>query len=369
MSEFSIVCTKENLLQGLTRVTPIAGRNTQLPILGHVLIRSKNGALSLTTTDLEVGAHTVVGGKVTGSGAVTIPARGLFTYIQGLPTGNPITIDAKKNTAHITTTGFSAQFPVGNPDDFPLLPKGKKDAVLVLSGVEFCRALGRVLFAAARDETRPEIRGVYVHIQDKTIHLAATDSFRLAEEVMGYVGDESVSYIIPFLAAQEIVRLFTNQESISLAPQDNHILIFSDDLEVTSRVVDGSYPDYQQIIPKSSTTTLTISREDFLQALKTLLVFLPRDSRRVELIVDPEKNNIIAQVASGSVGEGRVSVQAEIDGEQTTVLLNIQYLLEGLQHITSDTCVIELSGEARPLVLRPTVKNSKYVYVVMPIRA
>lgn len=369
MSEFSVTCTKDNLMQGLTRVTAVAGRNTQLPILSHVLLQSRNGSLHLTATDLEVGVHTLIGGRADGEGAVTIPARGFFSYIGQLPPGNPITVRITDRSVHVKTTGFAAQFPMGNADDFPLLPKGKKDGAIALPGDRFCQALEQVLFASAREETRPEIRGVYVHIQDRTIRLAATDSFRLAEEVESYNGTGAASFTLPLPSAQEITRLFSGQEKLSLALQDSHILFFSDEIDVTSRLVDGTYPDYQQIIPRGAKTTLRISREDVLQALKTLVVFLPRDSRRVELEVKVKKGVMRAQVVGDGAGEGRVDIPVDASGEDVVVLVNIQYLLEGLQHLKGDDCVIELGGATNPLVMRPDAKDLRYVYVVMPIRA
>lgn len=368
-TEFSITCTKENLLVGLSRVAAIAGRNKQLPILQHILLQSKNGVLHLTSTDLELGVHTVVGGKTTSNGSATIPARSLLGYIQQLPGDNPIHLAIKQGAAHITTTGFSAQFPTGNPDDFPILPQGNKDQAITLSGNSLCRALQQVVFAAARDETRPEIRGVYIQTDDTTVRLAATDSFRLAEEVIPHSGKGEATCILPLTCAQEVMRLFSGEAEVMIAPQDSHILVYSDEIDVSSRLIDGSYPDYRQIIPQSSKTVVTIPRDELLRALKTLTVFLPRDSRRVELDVRPQAGTLTARVTGVGVGEGMVEVPLEGQGEPHTVLMNIQYLLEGLQHIVTAKCVVGLGGDASPIVIRPEGTATTYVYVVMPIRS
>lgn len=368
MTEFSITCTKDNLVTGLLRVASVAGRNSQLPILHHILLQNKKGVLHLTSTDLEVGVHTVVGGKTKGDGAVTIPARSFLAYIQQLPSDQPITVQAKGQSIHVSTIGFSAQFPTANPDDFPLLPQGKKDTVISLAGDVFTSALQQVIFAAARDETRPEIRGVYISVGNGVVRLAATDSFRLAEEVIPYSGESSGSFILPLSSAQEIVRLFSDSSEIMVAPQDSHVLLFSDETDLSSRLIDGSYPDYQQIIPTTSKTTITVSREDFLRALKTLTVFLPRDSRRVELEVQPNKKKLIARVVGGGVGEGVVDIPITGKGDQLKVLVNIQYFLEGLQHITTKDCLVGFNTEASPIVIQPSATEGDYVYVVMPIR-
>lgn len=369
MKEFSITCTKENLTKGLLVVSGIAGRNTQLPILQHILLKSKGGVLHLTSTDLEVGVHTVVGGKTTGEGSITVPAKSFLAYIQQLPSGNPITLRATDKAVHVETVGFTAQFPVASAEDFPILPKGKKDSDITLRGDVFCHALQQVLFAAARDETRPEIRGVYVRVTDSSIRLAATDSFRLAEEVVLYDGGGEGEFILPFSTAQEVVRLFPREKALSIAPQDSHILLYSDEIDMSSRLVDGSYPDYQQIIPKNSSVNFSVSPDEFLRALKTVAIFLPRDSKRVELVVKLGEGVMTARVAGDGSGEGVVEVPIEGEGDDVTVVVNIQYLLDGLQHISSNTCLVGMGGDASPITIQPQVKGSEYVYVVMPIRS
>lgn len=369
MSNFSITCTKENLVTGLLRVSSVAGKNSQLPILQHILLQTKGGVLHLTSTDLELGIHTVVGGKTSGEGKVAVPAKSFLAYIQQLPPENPITLKATEKAVHVETSGFIAQFPIASADDFPLLPRGERKTTIMLPGEVFCRALQQVIFAAARDETRPEIRGVYVRIEDSHIRLAATDSFRLAEEVVSYNGSSEDSFILPFSAAQEVIKLFAHEENVSIAPQENHILIYSDEIDLSSRLIDGSYPDYQQIIPKSSSITFTASASEMLRALKTVSVFLPRDSRRVELDVQPKKGIVVARVAGGGAGEGVVEVPIEGEGVDVSVLVNIQYLLEGLQHVPDGDCVIGLSGDTSPITIQPDKKNNRYVYVVMPIRS
>lgn len=369
MKEFSVTCTKENLLKGLVCVSGVAGKNTQLPILQHILLQSKGGVLHITATDLEVGIHTVVGGKTSGEGSTTIPAKSFLAYIQQLPSNNPLTLRITEKALHVQSVGFTAQFPVANPEDFPLLPKGKKESSIALPGGLFCRSLQQVLFAAARDETRPEIRGVYVQIEDSVIRLAATDSFRLAEEVIPYTGGGEGSFILPFSTAQEVAKLFSHEKTISIAPQDNHILIFSDEIDMSSRLIDGAYPDYQQIIPKSSKTTFSVSPDEFLRALKTVAVFLPRESRRVELVVKVEEGVMTTRVSGDGAGEGVVEIPITGEGEDAAVVVNVQYLLDGLTHVSGDSCAIGMGGDLSPITIKPSAKNSKYVYVVMPIRS
>ena len=363
------ICTKENLLTGLARVTPVAGRNTQLPILQNVLLQLKDGVLHLTCTDLEIGIHTIVPGKVEEEGSCTVVARKFIEYIQHLPTTDPIEITLKKNSIYVKTTGFEAQFPTTTDDDFPLLPQVGGDQEITLSATVLCQGLTRAIFAAARDDTRPEIHSVFVVGDGQHLRIAATDSFRLAEEVITL--DEptnSFSFLLPLATAQEVVRLFGDQEKVALLPHENHIAFHGDGLELSSRLIDGKYPDYQQIIPTSFKTTGQVDQEALVRALKTLMVFLPRDSRRVQLKVNPSAGTIQLSVAGSDTGAGTVVLDFTGEGDELEVLFNIQYLLEGVQYIPTDDCRIQFVGSADPAVFGPIKEGDTYKYVVMPIQ-
>ena len=363
------ICTKENLLMGLSRVTPIAGRNTQLPILQNVLLQLREGVLHLTCTDLEIGIHTIVPGKVVEEGSCTVVARKFMEYIQHLPTTDPIEIALKKDTLAIKTTGFTAQFPTTADDDFPLLPQVSSAQEIKIKASVLCQGLTRTLFAAARDDTRPEIHSVYLLGSEQELRLAATDSFRLAEEIIPLDDlTNSFSFLLPLGTAQEIVRLFGNADELTLLPHDNHIAIHSEGLELSSRLIDGAYPDYQQIIPTVFKTSGQLDREAFIRALKTLMVFLPRDSRRVQLKVQPSTTTLQLSVAGSTTGAGNVVLDFEGEGDDLEVLFNIQYLLEGVQYLSTKECQIKFVGNADPAVFRPTGDAVKYQYVVMPIQ-
>lgn len=363
------ICTKDNLLTGLSRVTPVAGRNTQLPILQNVLLQLKEGVLHLTCTDLEIGIHTTVPGKVVEEGACTVVARKFMEYIQHLPTTDPVEIALKKDTLSVKTTGFSAQFPITTDDDFPLLPQISSKKEIKIKAATLCQGLTRTLFAAARDSTRPEIHSVYFLGSDQTLRLAATDSFRLAEEVIpleDMSGD--FSFLLPLSTAQEMVRLFSDADELVLLPHENHIAIHTNGLELSSRLIDGKYPDYQQIIPTTFKTSGQLNREEFIRALKTLMVFLPRDSRRVQLKVKPSTNTLQLSVAGSATGAGDVMLDFEGEGDDLEVLFNIQYLLEGVLYLPTPECQIRFVGSADPAVFSPEKKNGTYQYVVMPIQ-
>lgn len=362
-------CTQENFLRGLSQVAPIAGRNTQLPTLQYVLLRVQGNSFHLTTTDLEVGVHTVVGGKVEEKGSITVPAKNLLEYVQQLPSSDPIIVEQKGSRVVVQTPGFHAEFPVANADDFPLLPTGSDGEVIHVLAPALIQALGRTLFAAAREETRPEIRSVYLHAEGQELILAATDSFRLVESIVTLAEPRSFSLLLPLPSAQEVARLFAGSDEVEIVPHENHVVFRADGVELSSRLVDGNYPDYRQIIPQSWKTSVTVPRDDFVRALKTLMVFLPRDSRRIHVSCSPSKGTMVAEVVSNEAGQGSVNLPMEGKGNDVEVLVNVQYLLEGLQRIPSKQCRMFLGGSEDPIVFRPADEKVRYVYVVMPIQA
>lgn len=362
-------CTQENLITGLARAVPIAGRNTQLPVLTHVLLQLREGVLHVTATDLELGVHTTIPGKVATEGECAVPARNLLEYVQQLPVTHPVTLKLRDNTLHITTKGFKAQFPTASPDDFPLLPTTPKGDQVQFPAKQLCQALSRTLFTAARDDTRPEIRSVYIQVESKEVIVAATDSFRLAEERVAHTSDsESFTLLLPLPTAQEFVRLFSDSDEVVVAPHESHVTFTAPEIDLSSRLVDGSYPDYQQIIPQSFTTTGVVKREELQRALKTLTVFLPRDSRRVALSVAPDQGKITLTTGGGDAGEGRVELAFDGEGASLNTLFNIQYLLEGLQYIKDEQIQCRFVGSTDPAVMRAEGDDS-YTYVVMPIQA
>lgn len=363
------ICTQENLFKGLTSVSPLAGRNVQLPILQYVLIKVSDGVLHLTCTDLEVGAHVTVGGRAEVDGSCAVMARQLLEYVQQLPGAEPLVLESKKKKLFITTKGFSSTFSVSESEDFPLLPASPAGRAVTLEGRVFCQALNNTIFAAARDEARPEIYSVYIQGGEKEIRLAATDSFRLAERVIAMEGEKNFSFLLPVSAAQEVSRLFNTSEQLKLLTQKNYVAFRGEGVYLSSRLIDGAYPDYQQIIPTSFTTKGIVKREEMTRALKVLSVFLARDSRRVSLLAQPNKERLEVRVEGGETGQGTVSLALEGRGEEVETLFNIQYLLDGIQHIGSEECELSFNKESDPVVMRPHKSSARQVYLVMPIQA
>lgn len=324
--------------------------------------------LHLTATDLEVGAHVVVAGKVEKEGAFTVPARQLVEYVQQLPETHPIQAEMKGQRLEVSTKGFRAQFAVSQSDDFPLLPIPEDKEPVALDSRLFGQALANTIFAAARDETRPELHSLFISGADKEVRVVATDSFRLAEKVLDYSGEKQFKLLLPLGAAQEVARLFGAVDEMELLTHKNYVCFKGAGIELSSRLIDGEYPDYQRIIPDKFAAEGVVEKSDLQRALKVLGVFLSRDSRRISMKVRPEKGVLELKVEGGESGQGQVEVDIEGQGSELEVLFNINYLLEGVTHISSGQSRLRWGGESDPLIISPEDGAARYLYVVMPIQ-
>jgi DNA polymerase-3 subunit beta len=362
------IATQSSILEGVSRVSALAGRNPQLPILQNILMEVREGVLHLTCTDLEVGAHVLVTGKAERDGSCVVPARQLLEYVQQLPSLDPIVFDYKKEGLKVSTNKFNARFPVTTADDFPLLPMPQKKNEIIIDGRLFCQGVSNTLFSAARDETRPELHSVFVSSGGGSIRIAATDSFRLSEQIIPLGSKKKFSFLLPVNAAQEIVRLFGGTEELGLLIEQNYVAFRGGGCDLSTRLIDGTYPNYRQIIPDKFGTSGVVECDEVLRALKTLAVFLPRDSRRVSVVVVPDKGLVYLKVEGGESGSGEVEVEFEGKGKEVELLFNVQYLLEGFQHLAGKKCEVLLGGESDPLLVRPHDSSVKQLYVVMPIQ-
>jgi DNA polymerase III subunit beta len=365
------ICTQQNLLRGLMQTAPLAGRNMQLPVLQQVLLEVRDGVLRMACTDLEVGARVVVLGKAEREGGGTVAARLLLSFVQQLPIGQPVVLDViEERYLAVSTEGVSARFPLSAADDFPLLPRPVKKKSLLLDGRFFCQALARVAFAAAREETRPEIHSVFIKKQGKELKIAATDSFRLAEQRVDWSDETDVDFslLLPIETAQEVIRLYNNTDQLRLYIQENYVAFEGEGVELTSRLVEGSYPDYEQIIPKKFTAEGLVNKDEFMRALKMAGVFLSKNSKRVSALFQVEREKLILRAEGQERGRGKIELKFKGKGKGGEVILNFQYLTEGAQHAVGDKCWFGFNGEGRPILLKPESDKLAYVYLVMPIQ-
>jgi len=349
----------------------IASRNVTLPILNNVLIKASDGMIKLMATNLEMGISAVIRGKVESEGEFTIQARLIAEYINLLPREN-VELSLEGDNLNIKCGNYKTFIKGMAAGDFPLIPEIEKNNEVIMDAGDFKKAISQVMFAVTLDEARPEISGIYFSFSGKTLTMVGTDSYRLAEKKVNLKNGatEDKNIIVPLKTVQEVYRILSDDvgNEISLFVNDNQILFrFNGEVELISRLIEGQYPDYQQILPENSKTQAKVNVNDFMRVIKSASLFCKPGINDVKLAISGDKKSVIVASLNSSVGENVVNVEAEITGEDNEAVFNFRYLLDGLNNLdTADVSLELISGNA-PGVLKSAGDNS-YLYVIMPIR-
>ena len=344
-----IVCLQENLKNNLNITQNIIGKNLTLPILNNLLLESENGRLKISSTNLEIGINTWTSGKIEREGAITCPAKILFNFISNLP-NKKIELEAKNNVLTVKCENYKATIKGLPADDFPIIPKIKNDPILEINNLSFKEGLMRVSGCAAISESRPEISGVFLNINKEELKLVATDSFRLAEKIEKIEKIKSeYLMIIPQRTAQELIRILGEKEGITkIILGSNQILFESGEIQIISRLIDGQYPDYQQIIPKNFITQLLLNKEEFLNAVR-IAGFFSSKVNNIKFSIQTGKIEILSQ--DPDLGENKTQIQAEVTGKGMEIEFNYRYLLDGLNNISAKQIFMGFSSESTAAVI------------------
>ncbi len=374
-------CTRDNLSQGLSIASHVTGKNVNLPILQNVLIRAEGGTISLTTTNLEIATSCVVRGKVDEPGEFTVPARLFHDYVALLPNEH-VSVSADAASLAASCGGNRTKINGLSAADFPLVPKIQGDRVYQLPVEGFRETLSRVLFAVSTSEARPELTGVSVEFRKKDgggeAVLAATDSYRLAEGVIDLPGQsvEEQRVIIPAKTLAEVNRVLSvfrdsveAPTTVSLGLSEGQVVFSYGSVEIVSRMIEGNYPDYRQIIPQQFQTNAVVDRDDFTKAVKTASLFSRAGLFDVTLAFHPDEKKLEVKSVDADRGENTASCAAEVSGPQNTVTLNYRYLLDGLSAVGTERVQVQMIDAANPCILRAQDGGTGYLYIIMPIKA
>jgi len=363
-----IVCTQENLNKGLGLVSHIANKNSNLPILNNVLLKAEKDGLTLITTDLEIGIKVFVRAKIEEEGDFTADAKLLNNFISFLPKEN-INLYLEDDGLKIKSANQETIIKGLEAEDFPLIPDVEKENELELSAGDFKRSLNQVLYSASLDTSRVEINAVNFNFKQNELILAATDSYRLAEKRIKTNSSKEASLIIPLKTLQELSRILNEQtdKSVKIYFNENQIMFVFDGVELISRVIDGKYPDYSQIIPSDFTTNTKVDINKMVPAIKSVALFCKAGINDIKMSFDSKKNEIVIATTSSSVGTSIAKVPAEIKGDNNDIVFNYRYLLDGLNNLSSQQAILKINNNSSPGLVQPD-SDEKYIYLVMPIR-
>ncbi|MFA6194950.1 MAG: DNA polymerase III subunit beta [Patescibacteria group bacterium] len=371
-----LVCKQENLKRGLNIVGHVTAKNINLPILNNILIKAEGGNIELISTNLEIGVVHQLRGKIETDGQFTVDSKLITEYVNLLNGSENVKLEEKEGELKLECGSYKTKIKGELAKEFPLIPVIPKDGYFSCQINDFKKALNSVIFAVSNSENRVELTGVLFSFLKEKLSLAATDSYRLAESEIDVVNSgakDDVKVIVPAKTAQEFLRILNSIDMSSLESEadvriyiaDNQILFTVDSVDLISRLINGHYPDYKQIIPTQSQTKVIVERQELMRAVKASALFSKTGINDVTLKFS--KNKIIVSAFSGASGESQVEVEATVEGGENEITINYRYLVDGLNNIGGDLVKIGILNSNTPCVLRAE-KDDGYLYIIMPIR-
>lgn len=361
-----IECSIDKIKNALTTVSRLTGKNLTLPVLSSVLWSVENNNLILRATNLNIGIEIKIKTKTEESGVFAVKNEILFNFFQNIPNEQNVVFENSGDSLKIKTKTNSTIIKTTPHEDFPTIPKVVGDSFLINSQ-RFIDGLKSVYYSSSISEIKPEIGSVYIYPQDDTLVYVATDTFRLAEKRIkikqNLVFD---GVLIPYKNITEIIKVFDSLDGdLKITLQKNQISIESDGIYLTSRVVDGVFPDYKQIIPKESKTEIVVLKQDLIQALKISNVFSDKFNQ-ISFCVKTKENVFKIDSKNIDTGENSSYITSTIKGEDVDVFFNYKYVIDCFQSTTADSLILKLDGPNKPMIIKQ-VGDQSFLYLVMPM--
>jgi DNA polymerase-3 subunit beta len=362
---------QENLARGLSVVSR-AVSNRSLPVLTNVLLKTEDGGLKLTATNLEIGITYWVPGKIETDGATSVPARLLTDLVNSLPGGEPIVLElGDGETLHIQAGRFESNIKGIPAEDFPTVQTAGERPITRVPQKLLRQALDETAFAAASDEARPILTGVLARFEGDQLTLAAADNYRIAVKTITVLDPvEETSVVIPARALIELARILADVDdpvSIVLAHSRNQLLFHVEGIDLVTRLIDGQYPNYQSVLPATHATRAVLDRDELLRAVRPAALIAHESANIVKLGVGLEGDPAITVSANAEVGDHIGRVEAAVEGDGTTIAFNARFLADVLTNVDAEQFALELNGPLSPGVFKP-IGDDRYVHVVMPLR-
>ena len=357
--------SKEKLLQGLQTVQNVVSTRTTLPILSNVLLEAADGQLRLTTTDLDVGIRGGIEAAIEKPGAATLPARRLFTIVRELPSAEILIEIDSKSVASIRC-GPSFFKILGLPqEEFPPLPKFDGAKTFTLRQKDLKDGLRKTSYAISTDETRYVLNGILFSFKDNKLTLVATDGRRLAlvDVELEFPRSHEVDLILPTKAVTELARLVSEEGDVKMSVSENQVAFEVDGTLLVSKLIEGNYPNYRQVIPPEAKERITLERESFLNTVHRVSLLSSEKSNSVKLVFS--KNNIDIIANTPEVGEAHESLPVAYKGRDFSVAFNPEFLMAPLRNLPNEEVFLDLIDEMSPGVIKV---QSPFLYVLMPMR-
>ena len=375
-------CLQENLAEGLSVVGRVVPNKSTLPVLSNVLLSTRDGELQLTANNLELSVAHRVPAAIGREGEITLPARLVADYVALLDHGQKVELELNPKThkVHLACGRFEANIAGIDAEDFPPIPAVSGGPSFSIPAGLLKEAIDEVVFAAAPDDTRPVLAGALLKMGGTSLTLAAADGFRLAVRTVELPdGGPDLQMIVPAKTLNEVGRLLgdasdDDQVAINTTPNGNQVYFAFGKTEITSRLIEGQFPDYQRIIPADSKTRVKVSTTDFLRATRAAQVFARDNSHIVRLECSPAKENadlalgsVLVKSTSAEMGDNEGNLDAVVDGDDTQIAFNGRYLRDALEAIDTPEVLLQLTGPSSPGIIKPAGEPNGYLHVIMPM--
>ena len=364
-----IEVTQEKLAKALNNVSRIAVGKVTLPILNNVLIRVNNKKVSLTTTNLDMAIVDFLPVSNSKDGVITVPAKLLAEFISNLPKGEKITISEKDHKITISAGKYKSVINGSPADDFPELPElSEKNAVVFKLGVEeFKNGISSVAIASSNDLTRPALTGIYFNTYDKTLAIAATDGYRLAEKKLIKNVQSEIAVIVPATTLQEVLRSLSDEmEEVEISFNDDLVRFRLGEVEIISKLIDASYPDYRRLIPKDNDIKVEVSRDELLRVTKLAALFA-RTVNGAIMCETKKPNTFSVKSLASELGENDSTIETKVEKEGK-IRLSARFLTDALNALDSKDIEIEFTTRLTPMVLK-NKKKDDYTHIIMPLNS
>ena len=369
-------CLQENLNRGLGMVGRAVATRTTLPITNNVLLATDEGRLKLVATNLEMAISCWIGAKVEEEGSITVPARLLTEFVSSLPSDRiDVSLSPKTKTLGLKCARFEARISGVDAKEFPPIPKIDEGITTKVGAETLRQGINQVVFAAATEESRPVLTGVDTQFEGDLLTMAAADGFRLAVLKMPITApvSQKTEVIIPGRTLAELNRLAGDEEEeveITINPNKSQALFRLKNIELVSQLVQGSFPNYAQLIPQSYNTRMVVNVAEFLRATKTASIFARDGSGIVRLVIAPggdvTPGKVTVSARSEEIGDDVGEIDATVEGEEAKIAFNGKYLTDVLSVLSESQVALETTNPSSPGVLRP-VGVDNYIHVIMPM--
>jgi DNA polymerase-3 subunit beta len=358
--------TQENLAKALNTVARVANTRGTLPILSNVMLKTSNNRLSIAATNLDIAITHFIGSKIEQEGAITVPARLMQDFVTNLP-DSVLKLNLDSNKLHISTDQYNSTINGVSAEDFPVVPEITKGSSFKVAASEFKKALSKVVLAASADDARPVLTGVYFHSNNGEIVIAATDSYRLAQNILGK-NNEEVNFLVPATAANDLLRIINDTEKeVVITHDDQQVQFQVGDVTLVARLIEGNYPDYRKLIPTKFATIAKLTRADFINITKVSSLFARESAGSITIKVEEEEKQVSINAIASQLGENTAKANAEVSGSGE-VTLNSRYLIDALNAFSTDEVEFCFNGKLEPCILR-SAAEPKYLHLIMPLRS